>query len=526
MNPKTKLTTNGRGVADFLAQHGSKVTGVVQGFDRLRMQGTLRALYVPEIFEMYLCRAGVLFKNYQRHLTEVSGAICQSAKEIAQDAGTVVRYVRSAQTRKEELVAGLLQAQPQKQGLVAVLSAVEPCRTLKIRGNAATQRLEARREWSTCLHLYFYFIHELFGLMHLRLQTWFPFLVHVCLNGREWLSRQMDRAGLAYERCDNCFPWISDVPKAQALLDQQVQTHWPSYLPQLIDAFHPNHQFLQEILPVQYYWTAAESEYATDIMFRDRATVEAIYPPLVRHAITRFGAHDVLRFLGGPTRSAEPKVESSYLTREEGTRVKHWVNHNSIKVYDKGSVLRTECTINEPEAFRVWRASERDPKGPKGWRNLRWSTADMPRRAEVSKAATDRYIQALATVAHPEPLQTSATMVSRPRVRKGRRYRALNLFSAPDLELLRAINHGDFALQGLRNRTLRARLYPNPPDGLTNRQLACRVSRLLALLRAHGLIARVPKTRLYRITPKGRRLATAALTAASANIQELTKLAA
>jgi len=271
MKPKTILP-HGRGVADFLAQHGDKVTGVVSGYDRLRLQGTLRALYVPEIFENYLWRAGVWFKNYTEHVKEVSEALCDSAKEIARSAGTALRHLRSAATRKEELIAQRLLEQPQDEGLVAVLSVVEPCRTWKMRGNYQTKRLEPRLEFSTCRHLYFYFIDEQFGLMHLRLQTWFPFLVHICLNGREWLCRQLRREGIAYDRADNCLPWIEDVPRAQALLDAQGKTRWQNYLPKLIERFHPNHQRLHDIVPIDYYWTVAESEYATDIMFRDRAS--------------------------------------------------------------------------------------------------------------------------------------------------------------------------------------------------------------------------------------------------------------
>ena len=62
-------------------------------------------------------------------------------------------------------------------------------------------------------------MHEELGFLHLRLQTWFPFLVQVCVNGREWLGRQMDKAGIAYRREESCFPWIGDVGRAQELME-------------------------------------------------------------------------------------------------------------------------------------------------------------------------------------------------------------------------------------------------------------------------------------------------------------------
>jgi hypothetical protein len=502
---------HGRGVNEFVARHADKVTGVISGFDRLRCQGTLRALYVPEIFEQYLWRAQVRFKDYKDHLTRVTGRICAAAEHIAQAAGTTVRYLRSATVRKEELVA--------------VLSATELCRTWKLRGNRETKRLEPRLEWSKCLHLYFYFVHAQLGLMHLRLQTWFPFLVHVGLNGREWLCRQLDQAGIGYRRHDNCLTWIKDPVRAQALLDAQARARWPELLDPLITRFHPEYQRFHDLLPVDYYWSVPQSEYATDVMFQDQATLDALFPRLVHHGLTAFGTTDVLRFLGRvhPGQSA---VETSRLTREDGTRLKHWVGDNSQKLYNKHSVLRGENTLNSPEAFKVWRASERDPRGPKSWRVLRRSVADLPRRAEVSRAANDRYFGALAAIETPEALGEQARTACRPITRKGRRHRALNPFNAEDAALLAAVNRAEFVVHGLRNRDVRAALDPRVPAGLTERQLACRVSRQLALLRAHGLLAKVPKTHRYHVTKKGRQLITALLAAAHANTEQLAKLAA
>ena len=93
-----------------------------------------------------------------------------------------------------------------------------------------------------CLHLYHYFMHEEFGLCHVRVQTWFPFQVDVCLNGRAWLARQMDRAGLGYRQRDNTFVWLEDAASAQRLLDEQVRTRWPAVLRGLLEVAHPLHR--------------------------------------------------------------------------------------------------------------------------------------------------------------------------------------------------------------------------------------------------------------------------------------------
>jgi hypothetical protein len=522
---KPTITHHGRGVQEFLAQHGKDVTGVVYGFDRLRLQGSLRALYQPDIMAAYLQRAGVLLKDFKKYVRAVTGRIRAAAESIALESGRRVHYLRSSAADKEEFIAQLRQAQRTDEGLIAVLSCVEPCRKWAMRGNRETKKLELRLEEGRCTHLYFYFIHPLLGLMHLRLQTWFPFLVKFCCNGREWLARQLTAAGIGFTREDNCLPWIADIPKAQALLDQQVYQGWSKILDPLIRQYHPTFHELQQVMALEYYWTVAECEYATDVMFRDRAALQRIYPALVHHSIMSFGTEQVLRFFGRKRPGSRVEVNTTWRHRQEGVCVKHRLNRNAQKAYDKGSILRCEGTMNDPSDFRVWRTAEK-LHGTKAWRELRRTVADLPRRAELMQAWGDRHLGALAAVHHGEPLVESAAGVCQPVVRKGRRHRALNPFSPVDSALLAAVNRGEFVIGGLRNADVRALLYPTIPDGMTARQVASRVSRQLALLRAHGLIARLGNSRRYKVTKKGRTIITAFLAAGQADTEKLTKLAA
>jgi hypothetical protein len=523
---KETIIHHSRGVQEFLAHHGKDVTGVVYGFDRLRLQGSLRALYQPEIMSAYLQRAGVLWKDFKTFVCAVTGRIRTAAEKTAQQAGCRVHYLRSSAINKEEFIAQLRRNQGAEEGLIAVLSCVEPCRRWAVRGNRTMKTLELRLEEGRCTHLYFYFVHPQLGLMHLQLQTWFPFLVRFCCNGREWLARQLTAAGVDFVRQDNCLPWIADIPKAQTLLDQQVRQNWPKLLDPLIAQYHPTFRQLQQVMALEYYWTVAECEYATDVMFRDRAALQRIYPTLVRHSITNLGTESVLRFFGRERPSGQVEVKTTWRKREDGVCVKHWLNRNAQKAYDKGSILRCEGTMNDPSDFYVWRYAEGKLGGTKAWRALRRTTADLPRRAELMQGWGDRQLGAFAAVHHGETLAASAAAVCRPIVRQRRRHRALNPFSPADSALLTAVNRGEFVIGGLRNADLRAVLYPIPPSNLTARQLACRVSRQLKLLRAHGLIARVGKTRRYKVTKKGRTIITAFLAAAQADTEKLTQLAA
>lgn len=511
----------------FVERHRSEVIGVLHGWDRLRLQGTLRSLYYPPVMAEYLWQAGVLWKDFKSFATGLTSRVRQEAEKLARRHRRPMLYLSSSRTRKEEVARQIQQRDKVSRGLIAVLSCVEPCHTWFMRGNRETQKLELKLQWGKCMHLYFYWMHEDLGFLHLRLQSWFPFLIQVCLNGREWLGRQMDKTRMKYRREQNCYPWIGDVGRAQALLDQQHQSEWRKLLDPLVKRCHPLHAQISAPIEQQYYWTAAESEYATDVMFRDRAALERIYPSLVHHAVMSFGAEQVLRFWG---RSGRVGVHDEVMTDRrrgsEGVRVKHWVNKNSLKFYDKGSVLRVEATINEPKDFRSFRSAENNPRSPKGWRILRRSVADFYRRAEVSRAATERHLTALASVHVQTPLKEQAAGVCRAVRHHGQRYRALNPLAEGDAQLMTIVNRGEFSLNGFRNRDVRAHLYGASEDKEKQRRQMAAVGRQLRLLRAHGLIAKVSKTHRYVVTEKGRKVMTALLAARQASTEKLTALAA
>src|SRR5436190_15752699 len=316
----------------FVQRHKSDVIGVLHGWDRLRLQGTLRSLYYQPVMEEYLWQAGVLWKDVKRFATDLTRRVRQAAEKLAGRHQRPLIYLSSSRTRKEEVARQIQQRDQVGKGLIAVLSCVEPCRTWFLRGNRMTRKLEIKLQWGKCIHLYFYWMHEELGFLHLRLQTWFPFLIQVCLNGREWLGRQMDRARMKYRREHNCYPWIRDVGRAQALMDQQHQSNWCKLLGPLVRRCHPLYTEINAPIEQEYYWTAAETEYATDVMFRDRQALGRIYPSLVHHAVMSFGAEQVLRFWG---RSGRVGVSDEVMTDRrrgsDGVRVKHWVNKTPLK---------------------------------------------------------------------------------------------------------------------------------------------------------------------------------------------------
>jgi len=394
-------------------------------------------------------------------------------------------------------------------------------------------RLQSRRR--KCLFLYHYQIHPVFGFMHARIQTWFPFAIRICLNGRSWPAWSMDAAGLRHVQCDNCFTWLEDPVRAQQLMDAQLQAAWPELLTAIARDLNPLHDAMFRDWPIEYYWSTYQSEWATDLLFRDRAALAALYPRLVQPGMTTFGSPDVLRFLGGkvmPDGAVPPRltaaVTSDLKHRPEGVRIKHRSGENTIKMYDKqGRVLRGETTINDVAAFKTFRAPAPRPEAEPSWQRMRKGIADLHRRSEAAQAANQGYLRALAAVDEQTPPGRLAGELCRSVTWPGRRVRALNPYAADDGKLLATISRGEFAIAGFRNHDLRQQLFADAdaPEDVRRRHAAA-VSRKPTLPRAHGLIQKVQGTHRYQLTNQGRVTLTALMTARNVGTAALTKLAA
>ena len=318
-------------------------------------------------------------------------------------------------------------------------------------------------------------------------------------------------------------------------MDRQVRSDWPDLLAGIAHSLNPMHQTMFADVPIDYYWSTHQSEWATDILFRDQAALARLYPKLVHHGLTTFLSADVLRFLGRkvpssglPNQNLRAEIVSDLKRRAEGVRIKHRVGDNSVKMYDKcGNVLHVETTINDVSQFQTFRAPEGKPDAPPRWQLMRKGIADLHRRAEVSQACNERYLTALASVENTTSLGELAARLCRPVTYKGRRVRALNPHAPGDAALLAAISRGEFTLNGLRNQDLRRLLFAQPArTKQQQKRQSAAISRKLHLLRAHRLIRKLPPTHRYHLTDAARTVVTALMAARNANTQHLTKMAA
>jgi len=524
---------------EFTAKYAGQIAGVLNGFDRLVLRGTLRQIAYPFGLQGYLWANQVLLKDFGPHVQRASEQVKTASLEGMKAADRPIVYLPSSREDKEKTAQMIARRDGIESGPVCALTCVEPCWSFDVHRNRETKQLDLVQRSRKCLFVYQYWQHPELGWMNARIQTWFPFSIQICLNGREWLARKMQQQGIGFQKQDNCFVWIEDWAAAQRLLDEQLKTDWPKLLDGIARGLNPRHEEMFARLPVDYYWSVYQSEWASDVVFHKAEDLRRLFPLWLRHAILTFQSADILKFLGKKVTSkgevpanVRAEVTSSMKRRQSGARIKHWYGENSLKAYDKaysmvGSTLRAEMTMQNPEEFKVYRHPEGEQEKPKRWYRLRKGVADLPRRAEICQRSNERYLNALASVDSSQTLAELIDEIQKPTCWQGKRNRPLHPFGEPDVSLLEAISRGDFLLNGLRNRDLQKLLYPNSAGGENQRhQRSAAAGRRLRLLRAHRLIRKVPNTHRYHVTDLGRRILPAVLSARHATLKSLNAKAA
>jgi hypothetical protein len=502
----------------FMSVHQDKLLGKLTMFDRIIFKGHLCGLFVPGSFARFMWAQGFPLKDFKRYVQQVTQQVKARAQQVAQEAGRPFLYLATNRTRargssKEELARAIAERDQVTAGLICVLSAVEPCTSFELRSNSRTHKLEVVPRVRKCLHFYFYFLDPEFGLMHLRLQSWFPLELQVYLNGHEWLARQLRAQGIDHACYDNCLTQVADLATAQALADRFAHRQWPRVLDAFAQLVNPLFPTLRDSPCGAYYWVIDQCEVSTDLLFPDRATLVPLVADLVEAATLDFSCEDVLRFLGRKLHgNLQGQVTSSMKKRPEGRRVKHQMKRNSIKLYDKASVLRIEVTINNPREFKVLRV-HRHPEGrQRRWEPMGKGVANFWRFYQVSRQASDRYLEALAQVEQKGEAVQELDNLCRSRMKDGKRYARFSPVTKADSTLFAAVLAGGHVLNGFRNHDLCTHLYAHPPVSPTESKRRCaRVSRIIAKLRGHGLVMKVKDARLYRVTPYGYRIMAAAI---------------
>ena len=497
----------------FIEKYRSQMTGVLSCFDRVLFKGSL-PLGWPDAREALLGRQGRLIKDFKVFVLEQSARFMTWADDLAEKHGRPHLFLRKRE-KKEKLVEKMIRRDELTDGLVCVLRAVETCQSFRVVPGDKRPRLQA--ETRQCLCYDFYFPDREFGLMHVRIQSWFPLTIQVGVNGHEWLARQMTKRGMTFTQADKAFVELGDAAAAQKLADKFADLPWPRLLDVFARRVNP---LLADVWKGSGDdWVTDQAEYSTDVMFPNAATRRPLFESWRNRATTCFRAEDVLTFLGRKRQgNFLGEVLTDFKRRAEGARVKHVVAGNGVKmpcgffVAKFPRLLRIETVINRPNEFKVWRHGPRNGVEGRHWLPLCQGVGHLDRYAEIGRATNGRYLNSLSETVDIASARQPLPKLAEPARRNGRGLRGFNPASKDDVALFAAVLRGEHHLHGFRNEQIRAALDgPLPRDPVVARRQRARVTRLLQRLHAHGLIAKIPRTRRWRPSTKGQALMTTVL---------------
>jgi len=485
-------------MASLLDRHTDLIAGVHSCFDRVVLQGTLPEFCHAGAMTTYMYTHKIRIFDYPRFAQPMRDEIRANAERLAQEAGVEIEFVRKLKSfRKGERIKTVLAKRGSQVGLVHIFSAMESCTSYRPWHDKSSHRTSLKPDSGKCLHYYFYFIHDTYGLCYVRVPTWCPFRLQVYLNGHNYVANRLARKDVNHTILDNAFTHLDDFAQAQHIADRLDSRH----LHRVLDYFARLYCPIIQRLGLRYHWSLMQVEYATDIVFKRQADLQQIYDTITRTAIHSVKPDQVATFLGRKlTGNFRDELGNDFNTRIEGTRLRHHMGPASIKMYDKfGLILRIETTANDVSFFKHHRKVEqRDGTTVFKLAPLKKSIYSLRDLRKLLLAANLRYLDFISRLDEPSIGMKALDKVTRPVQHEGRNYNGFNFFSRTDQQLFEVLVRGEHNISGMRNKDVRRQM---------SHLSSSKISRMLKRLRIHGLIKRIGRSYKYYLTRLGRTVA-------------------
>jgi hypothetical protein len=483
-------------------KYEGQMHGVLNCYDRIVIAGHLQPLSYAKGMTKYLYNEQIRIFDYKDFVQPLRDLVRENAAAVAQAHGVEIEFVtKSNQMRKEERIRQVVEQRGDHAGLVHILSAMEACTAYMPWHDKQTHKTFVKTTQGKCLHYYFYFIDEELGLCYLRVPTWCPFRLQFYCNGHNWLASHLRRHEIDYVQHDNAFLQIDDFKQANQLAAALDITLLHGKLDQFAQQYCP----VVTHLNLVYSWSLMQVEYATDLVFKQQRTLQAIYPHLLETLIQAVKPADIATFLGRKLHGLyQDEMGNRFNVRLEGSCIRHQMGPVSIKMYDKFNiVLRIETTVANVSFFQQRRqVHHRDGTTTIKWAPMKKTIYSLPALREQLAAANQRYLKFISAIETPEIGVKKLRKLTETKTVNQRRYKGFHLLTEEDASLFRTLLRGEFVIQGFTNKSLRQHL-----DGRNGGQ----VTRLLKRLRVHGLVKRVGRRYKYYLTEFGRQVATMTL---------------
>jgi hypothetical protein len=475
------------------ARYSGELEGTLACLDRMILYGTLTGLCHAGAVAGELNRAGLSMFDIPVLAKPLQEDIRERAAALAAEHGAAIEFLPNWRTDKEGRAKELLEKRGGRLGLVCILSAMESCQTFEARkGRGGQGRPWIKVTPGRCLHYYFYFNDADLGLIHLRVPTWIPMRLQFHLNGHVWLGRRLQQQGIDCTLEDNALVSCADWGKAQeqsaevpmAWLEKRLQSYIAMCCPHAARFGG-------------YYLTLAQVELSLDLVFKTEATATELCATLTRQALLVSRSGEVARFFGHEF-SKEAEATSELKTVAEGVlRIRHVLGRQSLKLYNKGRVLRIEATTHDVSFFKHYReVVKRDGTREHKRAPLKASLYSLGTLFGLMEATCRRYLRWLDRLEDPNIGRHRLDEITRPkRDENNRSWRGFNFFAPEDGRALLALLDGVGQIAGWTNKRLRTAMGGGKTSG--------QISRILRRLREHHLIRRAPRSFKYYLTRSG-----------------------
>jgi DNA-binding MarR family transcriptional regulator len=477
----------------FTTKYSHQINFSLSCYDRIVLTGNLPEISYAQGMTSHLYSKGIRIFDYAKYAEGMRDQIRNQIDSVSNDSGVAVHYLKKAGIRKESLVADILKERGDHPGIVCILSALEGCNTYKPWHDKQTGKTFLKPDVSKCLHYYIYFIDDLLGFGYIRIPTWCPFRLQIYFNGHHFLAGKLKEQGIGYTMIDNAFDSIANPVKAQELSDSFKVEDLHRKFDELAWKYCPVYKELGS----RYHWSVMQVEYATDIVFGKQEDLQSIYKEVIATAIHTVRPENITTFLG---QKLDPRYQgeigNNYHVRIEGTRIKHTMGSASIKMYDKFSkILRIETTCNDISFFKHFReVVHRDGTTSNQMAPLKKNIYSLAFLADNLKAANKRYLDFISAFDNQDVGRKRLEHVTESKTKNNRNYKGFNFFNKDDLTMLLTILHGEFNINGFRNKNIQKLL----------KFSSAKVSRLIKRLRVHGLVKKIADSYKYYLTKLGK----------------------
>jgi hypothetical protein len=477
-----------RTAAEVLEEH---VTLEVECLDRLYLN-----LYVPMLQRV---EGAAYFMREQRGARFASTSVV--APMTRAFVAAIEQFCRAEEVplvqfergqRKDAIAQEHLASFAHEEGVLFVGKAQEKARVVRTEKRRSETGTYPWLVQSTAMvnQYYFYCVDRDFGPFFLKLCSYFPYNGKVCLNGHEYVKRQLERRAIGYQALDNGILSCEDPESLQRICDdltpEKIERMVRKWLRRLPDPFTPS----DHRAGYHYELSILQAEMSLTQSLDRPVQGRVFFEQIIRENVD-LGRPDQVQLIFDRrvTRRTPGRFRTRVITEGVVPSLHIDYKHSRIKQYHKeGRALRTETVINDTYDFAIGRRLH-----------------NLPEVREVGRQANRRLLS-VQRLSHDCVIGEDAfQQLHRPAEVDGQRASALRFGDARALALLTALQLFRLLPRGFANRDLRAHVEQLlGPDAIVTQG---RMSYDLRRLKIHGLIERIPKSHRYRVTDLGFRSA-------------------